>query len=505
MKLFKIAMVAAMLATSLCMNAEGNTLSIVAVNDSHSQIDPASDGTGGVMRRRAIYDYVRSQNPNTLVVHCGDAVQGTVYFSLNGGEVEYALMDSLGYDMIIMGNHEFDNGLDSLAYYYRNVKATKLCANYDVSATKLAGMFEPYRIYTFGGKRVGFFGINVNPQGLIMDKNYVGLRYIPQEKVADATARYLKEVQGVDYAVMLSHIGYTNDSGEPSDTALIHRSHYIDLVIGGHSHTVVKPGSEMSLVPNADGRYIVCGQNGKSAKLVGVYDLNLDNGEVNYRHIEVTKDWDDVAEKSYPAMKRWLGHYAGQVDSLMNNPIAISDMEWGNKEDGAMNWVCDITLDIMAKLTGIKNIDLAIMNKGGIRTSMPRGTVTEGLIMSMFPFDNRYVVLDISGADLIEALGVMAGRGGDALSRGMLVTYNEQGKVTSAKLKGKKIDPKKRYKVATINYLSNGGDYMVPLTRANVLFLDEVPYGDHVMQYVKDLGKAGKHLTTTTEARMVKK
>ena len=119
-------------------------LMIIAVNDTHSQIDPASDGKGGVARRRAIYDQLRATNPHTALIHAGDAVQGTLFFSLYRGEVEYALMDTLGYDAIILGNHEFDNGMEELAAHYRNVDAVKISTNYDFSATPLNGLFQPY-------------------------------------------------------------------------------------------------------------------------------------------------------------------------------------------------------------------------------------------------------------------------------------------------------------------------------------------------------------------------
>ena len=96
MKLFNRLMLAAVAATLWLAQVQAEHLVIIAANDTHSQIEPASDGLGGVLRRRAIYDHIRSQNPNTVTVHAGDAVQGTVFFSLYGGEVEYALMDSLG-------------------------------------------------------------------------------------------------------------------------------------------------------------------------------------------------------------------------------------------------------------------------------------------------------------------------------------------------------------------------------------------------------------------------
>ena len=197
-------------------------LMIIAVNDTHSQIDPASDGMGGVLRRKAIYDQLRASNAHTALIHAGDAVQGTLFFSLYRGEVEYALMDTLGYDAIILGNHEFDNGMEELAAHYRNVDALKLSANYDFSATPLDGLFQPYWIKAVGDKRVAFFGINLNPTGMIADMNCKNLGYRFAPDVADATARYLKQVQGVDYAIMVSHIGYSSyDPSEPNDTLIL--------------------------------------------------------------------------------------------------------------------------------------------------------------------------------------------------------------------------------------------------------------------------------------------
>ena len=502
MKQFLLAAVAAAF-TLVPMQAEH--VVIIGANDTHSQIEPASDGLGGVLRRRAVYDQIRRENPNTVTVHAGDAVQGTVFFSLYGGEVEYALMDSLGYDIIILGNHEFDNGMENIAKYYKNVHAKKLSANYEMSGTPLDGMFEPYIIKRYGNKRVAFMGINVQPEGLISLKNYDGMRYLPSLDVADATAKYLKEVQKVDYVVMISHIGYTSyDPDEPNDVDIIKSSHYIDLVVGGHSHTTIKPGTEMATVKNADGRLIPVGQNGKSGKYVATYDLDLETGKVVYKHYKVDSSWDEAA-KRYNAMDRWLDYYRHGVDSLMNNPLGESVKFMKNSSPALQNWVSDITMDIIKPLSGIKDVQFAIMNKGGIRTDMPQGTVTEGLLMSMFPFDNRFVVLEITGQGLLDALKVMAGREGDAMSKELKVTYNAKGEVTSAKVGGKKVAPNKNYRLVTIDYLANGGDYMVPFKTAKRLYVDDVKYGDHVIDYVRNLSKQGKKINSTDEVRMVKK
>lgn len=480
-------------------------LTIIAVNDTHSQIDPTSDGKGGVARRRAIYDQLRAQNPNTVLVHAGDAVQGTLYFSLYKGDVEFALMDTLGYDVIILGNHEFDNGMEELATRYREVDAIKLSANYDVSTTPLAGMLQPYWIKAVGDKRVAFFGINVNPVGLIADSNCEGLRYLYAPDVADATAKYLKEVQKVDYAIMVSHIGYSSyEPTEPNDSLIVSKSHYIDMVISSHSHTTIKPGSGMDRVANADGKLVTIGQNGKSGKLVATYDLDLETGEIVYQHITVDSKWDEAASR-YTAMDEWLAQYRHGVDSIMATPVGTSALYMKNSSAAAQNWVSDAAMEIIKELSGIKNIDCAIMNKGGIRVDMPEGTVTEGVLRSMFPFENRFVVLEMPGTELLESVKLMCGRGGDAVSKELKATYNDKGEVTSATVKGKKIDPKKTYIVATIDYLANGGDYMEPMTRCKRLFVDDQMYGNHILEYVKKLEAKGKKVNSTSEVRIKKK
>ena len=479
-------------------------LMIIADNDTHSQIDPASDGMGGVARRRAIYDRLRANNPNTVLIHAGDAVQGTLFFSLYRGEVEYALMDTLGYDAIILGNHEFDNSMDELAAHYKEVDAVKMSANYDFSATPLDGLFQPYWIKAVGDKRVAFFGINVNPAGLIADSNCEGLRYLDAPAVADATAKYLKEVQKVDYAVMVSHIGYSSyEPSEPNDTLIVGHSHYIDMVISSHSHTTIKPGSGMDRYHNADGKLIPIGQNGKSGKIVATYDLDLETGRIVYNHINVDAAWDEDASH-YTAMDTWLDHYRHGVDSIMNNPVGTSARFMKNSSAAAQNWVSDAAMDIIKELSGIKNIDCAIMNKGGIRTDMPEGTVTEGLLGSMFPFDNRFVVLEMPGTELIESIKLMCARGGDAVSKELKATYNDKGELVKATLKGKKINPAKTYIVATIDYLANGGDYMTPMTRCKRLFVDTQKYGNHILTYVKNLEAAGKKIDAKDEVRIKK-
>ena len=324
---------------------------------------------------------------------------------------------------------------------------------------------------------------------------------------AHATTVYnrLKEVQGVDYAIMVSHIGYSSyEPTEPNDTLIIGHSHYIDMVISSHSHTTIKPGGGWDRIANADGKMIPIGQNGKSGKLVATYDLDLETGDIVYSHIPVDASWDEAASR-YTAMNSWLDNYRHGVDSIMNNPVATSARYMRNSSATIQNWVSDAAMEIIKALSGISNIDCAIMNKGGIRCDMPQGTVTEGVIGSMFPFDNRFVVLEMPGTELIESMKLMCGRGGDAVSKELRATYNKKGEMTGATVKGKKIDPNKTYIVATIDYLANGGDYMTPMTRCKRLFVDVQKYGNHILDYVKRLEAQGKMIDAKDEVRIKQK
>ncbi|MDO4970920.1 MAG: bifunctional UDP-sugar hydrolase/5'-nucleotidase [Bacteroidales bacterium] len=500
---FKKLLLAGLLAVSIMPAMEAEHLVIAAVNDTHSQIDPASDGKGGLLRRRAIYDQIRRENKNTMIIHGGDAVQGTIYFSLFKGEVEFAAIDSMGYDMITLGNHEFDNGIVKLADYYNRLKTPVVSTNYDFSATPVKGVM-PYLIKTFGGKRVGFIGINVNPRGMVSEGNYDGLVYQNGALVADPTAKYLKEVQKVDYVVMVSHIGYFAEiPGEPCDSDVVTKSHYIDIVIGGHTHSEIKPGSPQANVKNADGKIVPIGQNGKYGKLVGVYDLDLETGKVEYKHIKVNSAYDEGAKK-YPEFEKWLYPYKSKVDSIMNAPVGESARAMAASSDAYQNWLCDAVMDIIKTMYNGK-VDLCIMNKGGIRQDMPKGMVSEGLINSTFPFDNRFMVLDIKGKDLIEAFRIMSLRGGDAVSKQVSVVYNSKNEILSAKLNGKSIKPEQSYKLVTINFLANGGDFLDSLRNGKVLFTDTVPYGEHMLEYVKQLAAQGKKVDATDTPRFVKK
>src|SRR6267378_8713612 len=159
-------------------------ITILHTNDTHSQIEPLPEndktyaGKGGVARRATLVKRVRKENPNTLVIDAGDVCQGTPYFNFYRGEVEYKAMSLIGYDAGTIGNHEFDNGVASLAKALSFADFEIVSTNYDVRGSALESKVKTHLVKEVGGVRVGLFGMGISPTGLITPDNFKPLKYL---------------------------------------------------------------------------------------------------------------------------------------------------------------------------------------------------------------------------------------------------------------------------------------------------------------------------------------
>ncbi len=468
MKLNTILILAAV--TLLPLASTADRLVIMHTNDTHSQLDPNDKNEGGILRRKVLVDSIRNAEANTLLIDCGDAVQGTLYFTLFNGEAERVMMNNLGYDIQILGNHEFDNGLEELAREWSQVGAEKLTSNYDLRATPLAGLFKPYTLRTFGNRKIGFIAINLDPKGMIADANAEGVHYLDGIEAANAIAWYLKNVEHTDMVIALSHVGYdTENPPTPSDLDIARNSKDIDIIIGGHSHTTVDPSSPDALawkVANAIGDTVIVAQTGSRGVNLGKITVDLPTLKTEYSLIPVDKRLDDRIDPEAAAL---LSKYRTAVDSLKREKIGKSAQEFPAGSQILLNWVADVMHRMGGELVAVP-VDLAIVNKGGIRRGMPAGHITKETIMTMLPFDNKLVVMEISGKDLAEACEVMKRRGGDGISEGFDINA---------------IDPMHTYTIVTIDYLATGGDYMEPLTRGKVIARSKARLDETMIEYIK--------------------
>lgn len=468
---------------SFALQAQENKLVILHTNDTHSQIDPDDSGLGGIARRKVLVDSVRAAQPNVMLIDAGDAVQGTLFFNLFGGEVEYRMLDLLGYDLAILGNHDFDNGVDALARNLAKPSSVKwLATNYDLSQSALAPYFAPYHRTNYGGRDIAFIALNLDPKGMISEGNYDGVKYIDAVKAANATAWHLKHNEGVDYVIAISHLGFDGQPA-PRDLHVAALSEDIDLIIGGHTHTTLPTGA---VTNNTDGRPVMICQTGNRGRQLGEITIDLDNLTATSRLIPVNSRLDNAG--SNEAIEAVVAPYRHSIDSIMSVKLTRSAVALDQTR--LLNLFSDITLERGRQLAD--NVVMAIINKGGIRRDLPKGDITVGMIMTTLPFNNRITIVDITGGDLIEALNVMASRGGDGLAGNVEITTDgaDVMHIESVKIDGKPVERDTIYRIATIDYLANGGDYMQPLTNGTIVARSENIFYDDVINNLSRRGKS---------------
>ena len=266
--------------------AAGETLiTVLHTNDTHSQIDPILEndktyaGKGGVARRATLVKRIRKENPNTVMIDGGDVCQGTPYFNFYKGEVEYKAMTMIGYDAGTLGNHEFDNGVESLARALKFAEFDILSTNYDVRGSALESKVKTHVVKTLGGIRVGMFGLGIRPEGLITADNFAPVKYMDPVRMARGVVKLLREQERCQLVLGMSHLGYyANPKGdEVGDSQVAAQVDGIDFIASGHTHTFME---KPVLVKNPAGQDTVIFQVGRSGIYVGRVDFTIRDGKV---------------------------------------------------------------------------------------------------------------------------------------------------------------------------------------------------------------------------------
>lgn len=251
-------------------------LTILHTNDVHSQIDPIVIDTntnttmGGYARRKAYIDMVRNEGNDMLVFECGDMFQGTPYFNVYNGKLEIDLMNKMGIDAVTIGNHEFDNGLDALTQRIKEANFPFLNANYNFKSHEMASVVKPYKIFEKAGMKIGVIGIGVKLDGLVSYTNYGETTYSDPIETANTLAKELRN-NGCNLIIVLSHIGYKM-TNLPDDILLARSSTDIDIILGGHTHTLLHQPTE---VKNKNGRIVVINQVGSHGINMGRIDITI--------------------------------------------------------------------------------------------------------------------------------------------------------------------------------------------------------------------------------------
>ncbi|MBL7899902.1 MAG: metallophosphatase, partial [Crocinitomicaceae bacterium] len=255
-------------------------ITILHTNDTHSRIDPFPEndakyaGLGGISKRASLIEKIRSEEQHVLLLDAGDIFQGTPYFNLYGGEVEFRMMSALKYDAATMGNHDFDVGLDGFLKALPHATFPFLCANYDFSDTVLKDQTSERKIFLKDNLKIGVFGIGVELKGLVPDKLFGNTKYHDPIAAAQKQADILKHDEKCDLVICLSHLGHKPKLNSMCDPVLAANTDNINLIIGGHSHTFMEKPEEHT---NKSGKKVLINQVGWAGLVLGRIDFYFDN------------------------------------------------------------------------------------------------------------------------------------------------------------------------------------------------------------------------------------
>lgn len=252
-------------------------LTILHTNDTHSRIDPFPVGSkyaglGGMAKRAHVVNQIRNEEDQVLLLDAGDIFQGTPYFNMYGGELEFTLMSAMGYDASTLGNHDFDAGVDGLIKQLPLANFSFLNANYNFENSPLFDKIQAYKTFQKGAIKVGVFGVGIELKGLVPDKLFGDIRYEDPIEIANNTAKLLKNDLKCDVVICLSHLGLKYEHQKVSDLKLAQSTANVDIIIGGHTHTFLdKP----VVVNNLDNLPVVVNQVGWAGINLGRLDLTL--------------------------------------------------------------------------------------------------------------------------------------------------------------------------------------------------------------------------------------
>lgn len=455
----KILLCIMFLALLLCGATTGWTeetkrLRILYLNDFHGYAEPhrpagSSQPTGGIAALAQEAQRLREGQP-TLLLSAGDMIQGNQWANFFQGESSIRVMNALGFDALVLGNHEFDFGLEVLQQRLAEAAFPVLGANVE----GLSGV-RPYLLKEIGGWKVLIIGVvTEDTPWMTHPRNVAGLSFLPPE---EALRRIPPEIKAqADLVVVLSHLGL------PADRRLARQIPGIHLIVGGHTHTRI----ERPLTVN--GTWIV--QAWEHGKALGCLDLVRAEGKVTLaegRLIDI-----DPGRGTAPEIAALVETYGSRVRAALDEVIgeALVDLDGKGARERETN-LGNLLTDLLRRETGA---DAAVLNGGGIRADIFRGPIRVRQIMDVLPFNNFPVVLRLTGREIAETLehGVSdsGGHGGKFPQvSGVAFAYRPSlpsgRRVLNVEIGGRPLEPARIYTVATNDFLAAGGDGYAVLKR----------------------------------------
>lgn len=464
------------------------SLTILHTNDMHGFfVEGKYDGMGAA-KLKTVFDMYTNLG-NTLILDAGDAIQGANLVTLSKGEKAIEIMNALGYDAMVVGNHEFDYGQAELIENEADADFPMLAAN--VKKADGSDFLTPYVIKTIDGIKVAIFGL-ATPETIYKSHpdNTIGLTF---EDPATVAATLVPQLRGMaDVVIGLVHLG---DEGITTSEGLATAVDGIDILIDGHSHSTYANGMLVN------GALLV--STGSHTKNVGIVELSLKDGAIVAKGAKLftkSESADIEGDATVGALIETIkAENAIIEDEVVASTPVVLDGERGQVRVGETN-LGNLVAEALKDVSGS---DVALTNGGGIRTSINVGDITKGEVLTVLPFGNTVRVIELTGADLIAAIenGITdypETKGAFPHIAGMTVEFDstkEAGsRVTSLMIGGVAVDEAATYTLATNDFLVAGGDGYKMFKDKNVVAefgaMDEV-----LIDYINANGITGGTVT----------
>ena len=453
-----VCVVAVLFASFIAFNEEGNGSEgfiLIHTNDTHCYYDN-EDGLG-FSTVKGLKDRSIEDGNVTFLVDAGDFIQGNAYGTLTSGEASVDVMNTVGYDVGIPGNHEFDYSFDVLLENTSKLNFPIICSNL-IYKTTGESVYPEYLVLEKSGVKIGFFGLLTPDTEVEVRSGFMGDSTITDP--IDAAERMVSTLSkmDVDYIVALSHLGVGRDASITSDQ-LCSKVDGIDIMVDGHSHTEMEDGKvcdgSIELIPSDT----IIVSSGCYNKNVGVVTVTSD-GDISaklYRgdridDLVVDAVVDEVTERVNELLKEKVGHTDIFLDGAREN-VRTKETNLG-----------DFVTDAMRIAAGT---DVALTNGGGIRTSIDVGDITLKNVYDLNPFLNTLLVFEVTGKDLKDEMEFSYSKYGEKFGgflqvSGMVVKYDPTkavgSRIVSIEINGKIIGDDDAFTIVTTDYIAKGGD-----------------------------------------------
>ena len=490
--------------------SSGESVYVLYTNDIHCEVS-------GYPALAAYRAQLLENGENVVTVDAGDAIQGEAIGAQTKGSAIIDIMNTVGYDYAIPGNHEFDYSLSTFLDLTKNADFTYLSANF-VDLQTGSTVFTPYAVKDFDGKKAAFIGIctpetyTKSTPVYFQDENGNYLYSFSENTFYETIQNTIDQARedGADIVIAVGHLGINGTASGWKSTDVIANTTGIDVFIDGHSHETIAN----SIYQNKDGEDVPLTSTGTKFDNFGIMKIQMDASDTSndisittqlLHPSEVTYDSSEAASEAYHSVQNKIDHYNQELSYLYEvlgtaeTELTINNAEGVRRIRSGETNLGDFVADAYRSIC---QADIALVNGGGIRASVSAGDVTRKSLMDVNPWNNAMCVIEASGQQILDALehgarNLPEENGGFLQVSGLTydidtwkespVIMDEQGtfqsidpakerRITNVKVNGQALEPDKMYTVCGSVYtLQNSGDGFTMFKNDKVVAQDNLP------------------------------